>query len=69
MEARTSLMMQMRMPSSSAVDTPARGLYTHGASGSRSRVVLHQDSGIRQSRQVQGGMEVLVDLPPLYTPG
>jgi hypothetical protein len=44
--------MQMRMPPSS-VDTPARGLYIHVASGSRSRVVLHQDSGIRLSRQVQ----------------
>lgn len=63
--------MQMRIPSPSTVDTsPARGSYTHGASGSRSRAVLHEGSGVRLSRQVQqGGMEVLVDLPPLYTPG
>lgn len=69
MEARTSLTMLMRMPESSSVDAPARGWYIHGAGGSRSKVVLHQDSGVRLSRQVQRGMEVLVDLPPLYTPG
>jgi hypothetical protein len=48
--------------SSSSRDAPMAGDVASG----RSRVVLHQDSGIRLPRE---GEEEVVEVPPLYTPG
>ena len=48
--------------SSSSGDAPMSSDVTSG----RSRVVLHQDSGIRLPRE---GEEEVVEVPPLYTPG
>ncbi|KIK01974.1 hypothetical protein K443DRAFT_543728 [Laccaria amethystina LaAM-08-1] len=56
----------MQMSSSSA-GTPIGGLYSRAMVGSGSRMVLHQDSGIRLPTQA-GEDEVVVDMPPLYTP-
>jgi hypothetical protein len=48
--------------SSSSGDAPMAGDVASG----RSRVVMHQDSGIRLPRE---GEEEVVEVPPLYTPG
>ena len=50
--------------SSSQGDTPMRSDATNGRS--RSRAVLHQDSGIRLRRDSEE--EEIADMPPLYTP-
>ncbi|KIJ93339.1 hypothetical protein K443DRAFT_112214, partial [Laccaria amethystina LaAM-08-1] len=53
--------------SSSSASTPIGGLYSDAMVGSGSRMVLHQDSGIRLPRQA-GEDGVVVEMPPLYTP-
>jgi len=55
--------MQMSSP---PVGTPVGGLHSHAVVGSGSRMMLHQDSGIRLPRQAVED-EVVVEMPPLYT--
>ncbi|EDQ99285.1 uncharacterized protein LACBIDRAFT_295998 [Laccaria bicolor S238N-H82] len=49
--------------SSSSASTPIGGSYSHGIVGNTSRVLLHQDSGIRLPRQA--GENEVVEMPPL----
>lgn len=61
---QTPSTMQMSSPSA---DTPIGGLYSHAMLGNTSRVLLHEDSGFRLPREA-GENEVVVEMPPLYTP-